>query len=374
MANVVVLGAGMVGSAIARDLSDSHQVTAVDCNADTLRYLHERYRLHTTRANLSDAKEIRRAIRNADLVIGAVPGFMGFQTCKTVIEAGKNLVDISFFPEDAFLLHNLARKNKVTAVTDCGVAPGLDNILLGYHYHRIQVDEFVCMVGGLPVERNLPFQYKAPFSPLDVLEEYTRPARIIENNNIIEKPALSDPELIHVEGIGTLEAFNTDGLRSLIKTMPVRNMREKTLRYPGHRQLIETLRDCGFFSAEKMKINGASLRPLDFTARILLPQWKLQPNEKEFTAMRVIITGIEKKKKTTYTYDLLDFTDTENQITSMARTTGFTCAATARLVLSGNYRHAGISPPEYLGKNENTFRFVLHYLSERNVHIRVKKT
>lgn len=367
MAKIVVLGAGMVGSAIARDLNKKHQVTSVDYDTTTLKNLQKRFGLKTQQADLSNVKEIKRVIEKADIVVGAVPGFMGFDTCKTVIEAGKNLVDISFFPEEAMELDNLANKKKVSAIVDCGVAPGMDNILLGYHYQRMKVTDFTCMVGGLPVERKLPFQYKAPFSPIDVIEEYTRPARLVENFETVTKPALSEPELIHFEAIGTLEAFNTDGLRSLMQTMPVKNMREKTLRYPGHRQLIENLRDAGMFSTNDVMVNGRAIKPIEITAKVLLPQWKLQHNEKEFTVMRVIISGEEKKKPITYTYDLYDETDVKNELSSMARTTGFTCGAAVNLLLEKKYKHKGISPPEYLGKDEKVFRFILQYLSKRNV-------
>lgn len=367
MAKIVVLGAGMVGSAIARDLNKKNEVTSADYNAATLENLQKRFGIKTQQADLSNAKEVKKVIEKADLVVGAVPGFMGFETCKAVIEAGKNMVDISFFPEEAMELDNLAKKKKVSAIVDCGVAPGMDNILLGYHYHRMKVTDFTCMVGGLPKERKLPFQYKAPFSPIDVIEEYTRPARLVENFETVTKPALSEPELIHFESIGTLEAFNTDGLRSLMQTMPVKNMREKTLRYPGHRLLMEQLRDAGMFSTRKILHQGQQVRPIDITAKVLLPQWKLQHNEKEFTVMRVVISGEEKKKPITYTYDLYDETDVKNELSSMARTTGFACGAAVNLLLEKKYKHKGISPPEFLGKDEKAFRFILQYLNKRNV-------
>lgn len=370
MKKVVVLGAGMVGSAIARDLKKSFDVCSVDRSADALKKLTS-YGITTTQADLSSKVAVRKAIAKADVVVGAVPGFMGYDVCKTVIDAGKPLVDISFFPEDAFLLNDAAKKNGVTAVVDCGVAPGMDNILLGYHYQRMQVESFTCMVGGLPVMRSLPYQYKAPFSPIDVIEEYTRPARLIENGEMVIKPALSEPQMVQFKRIGTLEAFNTDGLRTLIKTMRVKNMKELTLRYPGHRTLMEQLRDCGLFSNQPVNVNGQQIRPIDVTAAILLPAWKYEQPEPEFTVMRVVIEGRENGADVCYTYDLLDYSDEKNGISSMARTTGFTCAAAVHLVAAGLYTKKGISPPEYLGKNEKHFRYILQYLQQRNVHYHV---
>jgi saccharopine dehydrogenase-like NADP-dependent oxidoreductase len=311
---------------------------------------------------------LHKAIEDADLVIGAVPGFMGFEMLQRVIRYGKNIVDISFFPEDALTLDALAKKNQVTAIVDCGLAPGMDNVILGYHSTKMNVDDFVCMVGGLPKRRTLPFQYKAPFSPIDVLEEYTRPARIVENHQLVVKPALSEPELIEFDDVGTLEAFNTDGLRSLIKTMPVKNMKEITLRYPGHRQLMEAIRDMGFFNQEEVDLHGMRVKPIDVTAQLFFPKWKYEQGEEEFTVMRIIISGEENGKSITYTYNLYDEYDKAKQTSSMARTTGFTCCAAAELILQNKFTQKGIIVPEYLGKKEKAYRFILDYLSERNIH------
>ncbi len=211
-------------------------------------------------------------MQGADIVAGCVPGFLGFNMLKTVIEEKIHIADISFFPEDAFELDHLAKKNNVIAITDVGVAPGMSNIIYGYHYKRMKVDSFECMVGGLPVVRTWPYEYKAPFSPIDVIEEYTRPARFIRDGKMIVKEALSDPELLNFNGIGTLEAFNSDGLRSLIKTMPCNNMMERTLRYPGHIDYMRVLRETGFFSYEPIDVKGVQVRPIDMTSRLLFSE------------------------------------------------------------------------------------------------------
>lgn len=367
MQKITVLGAGMVGRAMAIDLARDYEVTSADLSATNLKKL-ESYGIHTRQTNLWDAHNIREVIAGADLVVGAVPGFMGFQTLKTVIEAGKNCVDISFFDEDPFLLDELAREKGVTAVMDVGVAPGMDNILLGYHNKRMQVDRFVCLVGGLPSERKWPFEYKAPFSPSDVLEEYTRPARYVRDGQMITMPALSEPELMDFEGVGTLEAFNSDGLRSLIRTMPdIPNMVERTLRYPGHIELMRVLRASGFFSKTAIDIDGHPVRPLDLTSILLFPHWELGPEEEEFTVMRVVIEGMQDGEPASYTYELLDRYDPETRTSSMSRTTGYTCTAAARLVLHGAFDRKGIFPPEFLGEEEDHVRFIMHHLKDRGV-------
>lgn len=366
---ITVLGAGLVGGAMAADLSATYDVTSADANAEALQKLTDKYGLKTVQADLSDPATLRRITEDADLVIGALPGFLGFNALKTLIEAGKNTVDISFFPEDPFLLDDLAKQHGVTAVVDCGVAPGMGNIILGYHHARMKVDSFRCLVGGLPQVREWPWEYKAVFSPIDVIEEYIRPARYVEGGRQVVREALSDPELLQFEGIGTLEAFNSDGLRSLIHTMPeIPNMIEKTLRYPGCIEYLRVLREAGFFSYEEVDVRGQKIRPVDLTAKLLFPKWKLKPGEGDFTVMRINVSGEENGQRVAHTYDLLDRYDPITDVISMARTTGYTCTAVANLVLSGQFDRKGICPPEYVGASEQNFQTVLEYLRARNVH------
>jgi saccharopine dehydrogenase-like NADP-dependent oxidoreductase len=305
----------------------------------------------------------------ADLVIGAVPGFMGFATLRTVIEAGLDAVDISFFNEDPFALDELARARGVTAVMDCGVAPGLGNMVLGFHDRHMDVTSYRCLVGGLPVRRTWPWQYKAPFSPVDVLEEYTRPARLVQHGKVVVRPALSEPELVEIEPVGTLEAFNTDGLRTLLHTMSGRvpQMTEKTLRYPGHVDLVAVLCHSGFLGQEPLAVGGAMIRPIDLAAALLFPQWRLAPGETEFTAMVVVVEGQEAGRLRRYTYRLFDRTDPHTGTSSMARTTGYTCTAVARLVLEGAFSRPGICPPEYVGADRACFERIVSDLAARDV-------
>ena len=370
---IAVLGAGLVGKTIATDLAREYDVTSFDINEEALKAVSENG-VTTRQIDLGNREALHRFLEPFDLVVGAVPGFMGFQTVRTVIEAGKNMVDISFFPEDPFALDALAKQNKVTVVTDCGVAPGMGNIILGYHHRRMKVNTYECLVGGLPVVREWPYEYKAVFSPIDVIEEYTRPARYVQNGAVIIREALSDPELVTFENAGTLESWNSDGLRSLITTMPdVPNMIEKTLRYPGCVEYLRVLRDTGFFSYEEVEVNGIKVRPIDVTAKLLFPKWKLKPGEEEFTVMRIHISGEEDNREKSYEYNLLDYTDKASGTLSMARTTGYTCTAAVGLVLGSRFTKKGIYPPEFLGEDENNFRFVIDHLSKRGVHYRVRE-
>lgn len=369
MKKITVLGAGMVGSAIAVDLAQQHSVLLCDISDKQLNPFADSPNIAVKTTDLSNAGSVTEAIAEADLVIGAVPGYMGYQTMKTVIEAGKNIVDISFFPEDPFSLDGIAKEKNVTAVMDCGVAPGMGNIILGYHNNHMEVTGYRCYVGGLPLKRVKPFEYKAPFSPIDVIEEYTRPARIVINGDVVTREALSDPEYIEFDEVGTLEAFNTDGLRTLLHTVNIPTMIEKTLRYPGHIDLMRSLRSAGFFSEEPVAVGSTNIKPIDFTTALLFPIWKLEQSDMEFTIMTVIVEGKENGSKITHTYRLFDTRD-ENGISSMARTTGYTCTAAANLLLEGEYRRKGLIPPEYLGEEKVAFNFILKYLKERNIHYR----
>jgi saccharopine dehydrogenase-like NADP-dependent oxidoreductase len=364
---ITLLGAGMVGSAMAIDLCNKYDVTLVDLDQNKLEILQNRFPLRTLQGDLSDHNVIGKVIADADLVVCAVPGFMGFKTLQSIISNGKNVVDISFFNEDSFELDHLAKEKNVTVVVDCGVAPGMCNIILGYHLKNMEIDEYECLVGGLPFKRSLPFQYKAPFSPSDVIEEYTREARYVENGHIIYKPALSEPELVEFENIGTLESFNTDGLRSLIKTMNIPNMKEKTLRYPGHIEYMKVLRDSGFFSKDEIDVKGIKIKPLDLTSKLLFPLWELKEDEHEFTVMRIKIKGSEKSIRKKYVYHLFDKYDEKTGTSSMARTTGYTATAAANLILDGNFKRTGICPPEFIGSEGNCYQLIDEYLKERNI-------
>ncbi len=368
MQKVLVLGSGLVGKVMARDLATGFKVTVADRSEKALTGLKEAG-IETLCTDLADAGTLQRLLPPFDLVVGAMPGSLGFQTARAVIEAGKNMVDISFFPEDPFELDALARQHQVTVVTDCGVAPGMGNILLGYHNRLMKIHSYTCLVGGLPAVRQWPWQYRAVFSPADVIEEYTRPARFVQNGTLVVREALTDPELVEWDGIGTLEAWNTDGLRTLLRTMKhIPNLIEKTLRYPGSMEYMRVLRHAGFFSTDEIEINGVRIKPIDLTARLLFPQWQLKPGEEEFTVMRILIEGEQEGKKKTIQYDLLDRTDPKTGTFSMARTTGYTCTAVTHLVASGRFARKGICPPEYLSEDEQLVQFILQYLNQRQVH------
>lgn len=367
---IAVLGAGLVGGPMAGDLANdpAFEVTVADIDGAALERVGRDPRIVTKRADLRTREAIASVVADQDLVLSAVPGFMGYATLETVLQCKKSCVDIAFFPEDALALGPLAEKNGVTALVDFGVAPGMSNVLSAHATTELEsTDSILIYVGGLPRVRTWPYEYKAVFSPIDVIEEYTRPARYVENGVLVTRPALSDPELIDFPEVGTLEAFNTDGLRSMATTMRVPNMKEKTMRYPGHIAKMAVLRETGFFGTDPIAIGGASVRPIDMTAKLLFPMWKLEDGEEDVTVMRIVVEGTKDGRKTRTTYDLFDRYDAKAKVHSMARTTGFTATAAVRMLAQRIFGEKGVFVPELVGLRHPCVDFLLGELRKRNV-------
>lgn len=362
----------MVGSAIAMDLQAGGElsVTVADRSQEALARVAGRFGVQTLHADLGDPEAVKRAVRGHDLVMGALPSFLGLAAMRAIIEEGKLCCDISFMAEDPVELGlgKLAEERGVTVVYDCGIAPGMSNMMAAYGASRLDVCERIDIcVGGLPVVRRWPFEYKAPFSPCDVLEEYTRPARLVEHGRVVVREALSEPELLDFAEVGTLESFNTDGLRSLVRTLAVPFMREKTLRYPGHIALMRALRETGLFSKEPISVGGQEVRPLDVTSALLFPKWAFDEGEADMTVMRVTVEGQRGERPARLDWDLVDRLDPATNTRSMSRTTGFTATAMARLLLAGRFARPGVHPPEVPALEPGIFDAMLRELDARGV-------
>ncbi|MBU6413139.1 MAG: saccharopine dehydrogenase NADP-binding domain-containing protein [Planctomycetes bacterium] len=386
MSRAVVLGAGMVGSVMATDLATDFDVTLADLRQENLdkaaaRAAHAKVdkRLRTVTADLSDSKAIGSLIADlgpTDIVVGALSSHLGFAALRTVIEKGKNYCDISFMGEDAPDLSTLAKERGSTCIVDMGVAPGMSHLLAAHGARQLaSCDSIAIYVGGLPRERKMPFQYKAGFAPADVIEEYTRPTRLVRHGRIETAEALSEPEFLDFAELGTLEAVNTDGLRSLVYTHSVPNMKEKTLRYPGHYDLMRVFKAAGLFSKEPVAVpalNGkVMVRPLDATSAVLFPQWTYVPGEEDLTVMRITASGVAHHgARRMLTWDLFDRYHVPTQATSMSRTTAFPCTITARLIASGKLTSIGpgVHPPETLATVLGITDHILAELARRGVN------
>ena len=369
---ILILGGGMVGAAVAFDLTrdGSWTVTVADRRREALARISATTGARTLETDLSRPGAIQELALQHDLIVGALPSAVGYSTIEAIIEAGRHCVDISFMADDASALDSAARERGVTVVADCGIAPGVSNMMVGFAATQLSAcDRVEIYVGGLPKERRWPYEYKAGFAPLDVIEEYVRPSVIIERGRPVIREALSEPELMDVPGVGTVEAFITDGLRSLARTVKATSMKEKTLRYPGHRNLVQALRDTGFFSKEPISIDGAAIRPLDMTAALMFPKWTFEDGEADLTIMRVLVEGADAAGPIRYEWNVFDTYDATTGIRSMSRTTGFSAAIVARLVADGTFRKPGVSAPEAIGAAPELLERVLHELEARGVRL-----
>ena len=369
---VAVLGGGLVGGFIARELAkyDDIELTLYDRDEACLAYSAQRGGMATQQADLRDMAGVRAIATEADLVMGSVPGSFGYAVLENVIATGTDCIDISFFPEEASALNMAAQHSGSRVVVDCGVMPGLGGMLAARF--STQFDEPQSMrilVGGLPTERNWPFEYRAPFSPADVIEEYVRPARYLVNGELVTMPALSEIELLDFPGIGTLEAFNTDGLRSIMATLPYPSMIEKTMRYPGHAEKMRMLRELGFFGEQPVEtVRGNSVVPLELTSRLLFDNWKLTPGMRELTVMRVEASGLKDGRELSLSCDLLDHTDPDTGDFSMARTTGLPAVLCARMLLAGKLGvEAGVTAPETIGFDETRLNYIIRGMQHYGV-------
>jgi saccharopine dehydrogenase-like NADP-dependent oxidoreductase len=365
----LVLGAGNIGYAVAFDLSRQRatEVTVVDADERRLSRLANLPRVAARRADANDVSSLRTLASAHDVVVGALPSALGYRSLEALIGACPGVVDISFMPEDALALDTAARRAGTAVVVDCGVAPGLSHMMVGDAARRLEECRAVkILVGGLPAGRGGPFDYKAGFSPYDVIEEYVRPARVVENCEVVVREGLSEVETIEVPGIGTLEAFLTDGLRTLTRTVRAISMCEKTLRYPGHAAAMRALREAGFFSTEAIAIGDRRIRPLDVTAALLFPHWTFGGDEADVTILKVLVDGTTGTDRLVCSWELIDRYDPATRLHSMARTTAFPATIVAALLANGALP-AGVHAPEALGRL-GLLDDVLRQLAGRGVH------
>jgi lysine 6-dehydrogenase len=350
----VVLGGGVVGEAVAWDLTrvaPVADVTVVDRDAGRLDVLAGRLGVRTRLADLRDASVVGRLVEEADVSIGTLPSTMALPVIQTLARLGRRHVDVSFLADDPRAHDAEARAAGATILYDCGVAPGLSHVLVGEAArHLVSEVRGVIDVGGLPVDPRPPFLYKAPFAAADVIEEYTRPARLVRDGRACTLPALSEPETIEVPGVGPLEAFNTDGLRSLVDTVPADALVERTLRYPGHLAAMRVLSDAGFFDTMPIRAGEHLISPRQLTAALLFPQWQYEPGERDLTVLRVEVSGRDAEGEAYMTtWRLVDRPGPDSPLSSMARTTGCPAAICARWLAEGRVTETGILPPERLG-------------------------
>lgn len=373
---ILVLGYGYIGSVVARDLAESIlsvEVVIAGRNrkrAEEVAIKTGRNNVTSVQLNASNRDALADALKGFDLVVGALPGNVGYQSVKTCIEVAVNAVDVSFMPEDPLTLSEDAIEAGVTIIPDCGVAPGLSNILVAHAMRKLdKVRDIQIMVGGLPEKPVPPLGYTITWSVEGLIDEYTRKARIVKNGKVIEVEALSGLEDVDLPGVGRLEAFYTDGLRTLLHTVKgVPNMCEKTLRYSGHVEKIKLLKTLGFFDEKPMLVENVNISPRQITAR-LLEQKLMRPDVPDITAMRVRVDGDKDGRRIVHSYYMLDRYDKKDNITSMARTTGYTASCVTQLLAKKAIKEEGVITPEKLGADETFYKKLTGMLEDRGIQI-----
>jgi len=373
---ILVLGYGNIGSVLATDLAESMSSTEVVI-AGRHRDKAEEAATAINRENVTgfqlDAHNYRGlvdAMKKFDLVIGTLPGDVGYRSVKAAIDAKVDMVDVSYMPENPLTLNEDAIKADVMIVPDCGVAPGLSNMLVGRAVSKLDLVENIhVMVGGLPEEAVPPLGYTVTWSIEGLIDEYTRKAKIVENSEVVEVEALTGLEEVEFPGVGKLEGFYTDGLRTLLHTVKgVKNMWEKTLRYPGHVEKIKLLKTLGFFDEHPVEVENTRLPPRKVTIKLLEKKLR-RPEIKDILAMKVEVSGIAGGSRKCYVYHLLDRYDQKHGVTAMARTTAYPASILAQLISQKAIEEKGVIPLEKLGVKEKIFNKILAELEKRRVKI-----
>ena len=373
---ILIIGSGYIGSVIAQDLTEtlsSAEITISDGELEKAEVVASnigRDNIRCIELNGSDHQSLISTLKGFDIAVGLTPGRVGYDVVKASIQAGVDIVDLSYMPQDPVTLNEEAIRKGTTVIPDCGVAPGLSHILVGRAASRLnKVREALILVGGIPEVPIPPLGYKVTWCAEDLVEEYVREAKIIKGGRQVIVKALDGLEEIDFPGIGRLEAFYTDGVRTLHHTLKgVENMWEKTLRYPGHAEKIKLLMDLGFFDGKPVNVRGINVTPQEFTT-MLLERRLSMPGTKDIVAMKIEVIGDRERSEITYTYHLLDRYDEERKITAMARTTAYTASIIIQLLAKQEISEKGVIPPEKLGMKKEVFDKIMVELKKKGIKI-----
>jgi len=377
---ILVLGCGNIGSVAARDLAENLPSAKIVV-ADASKARAEETAKKIGRGNVSHAvidasnrSELVSTIGKFDLAVGALPGFLGFRVCKASISAKVDLVDVSFMPEDVMKLHKDALRANVCVIPDCGMSPGLGSMLVGRASSQLDTVESVHMFnGGLPEKPLPPLEYVITWSSKDLIELYTRKANIVRNGKLTQVPATSGVEELAFPGVGKLEAFYSDGLRTLLKTVRVTgDMWEKSLRYPSHAEKINLLEALGFFEKNPVSVEGVEVSPRALTERLLEMKLK-KPETPDIVAMLIDVIGSKNARGIHLQYRMLERFDKRRKVTAMARTTAYTTSVVAQLVAKRMITEKGVIPTENLGMNKRIYTRFMSMMNQKGVTVKETK-
>jgi len=377
---IIVLGCGNIGSVAAKDLAESlpsAEIVMADVNknrAEEAASKIGRDNVSWVQTDASNHRELVSAIKKFDLAVGTLPGRIGFKACKASISAKVDIVDVSYMPEDVMALNKAALKAKVCVVPDCGMSPGISNILVGRAISKLdQVESVHILNGGLPEKLVPPLGYVITWSVKDLIDMYSRKVNLVKDGKVIQVEAMSGLEQITFPGVGKLEAFYTDGLRTLLHTVKgARDMWEKSLRYPGHVEKIKLLKTLGFFDEKPIGLEHLQISPREITAKLLERKLK-KPEVPDIVALHVEVGGLKDDKRVTYSYHMLDRYDKKRKVTAMARTTAYTTSIVAQLVAKKAIEEKGVIPPEKIGMNEKFYKKLMDMMTRRRIGVKESK-
>ena len=378
---IIVLGAGMMGRAVAYDLckySNFDNITIADKNQETLRSAKEllnNKKIDFQFLDLEKTENVTKYFKKFDIAISAVPYKYNYQLAKTAMETKTHFLDLggnNDVVDRERKLFNDARKKGVTIIPDCGLAPGLTSVVTKDIIEHIgYVDYVKIRVGGLPADPQPPFNYQIVFSPYGLINEYVEDAIVLDHGKIVRKKSMTELETIRFpEPFGTMEAFLTSGGCS---TLPytykdkIKHLDYKTIRYPGHCEQFKTLLDLGLAGEKHVKIKGKTAVLRDIFAEFLLKN--LPSNEKDVVLLRVIAQGLKDRKKLNLEYSMIDYYDEKNNITAMMRTTSYPTSIIAQMIENDVINKHGVFCPEEIVPCKPFFK----ELKKRGIHINKKR-
>jgi lysine 6-dehydrogenase len=376
---IIVLGCGNIGSVITQDLArslPSAEIALADVDKNRVEEAVSKIgqkNVSAIQVDASNSKELVNILKKFDLAVDALPGWLGYRVCKGTITAKVDMVDVSYMPQDVMKLNNGLSKAKICLVPDCGMSPGLGSILVGHAVSRLdKVESIHILNGGLPEKPVPPLGYIITWSVGDLIDMYIRKVNIVENGKTVQVEPMSGLEEIRFPRVGKLEAFYTDGLRTLLRSIRnVKEMWEKTLRYPGHVEKIKLLKALGWFDEKPVRIGSFEVVPRDVAARLLERKLK-RPEIPDIVVMLIEVVGLKDNKRLKYTYHMFDRSDKKHNVTAMARTTAYAASVIAQLLAKKAVVEKGVIPPEKLGVNDKIYRRFLSMMRKRG--IRIKET
>lgn len=359
MSHFLVLGAGKMGCVLAKDLIESgpdFRVTLVDVDFDTLKRAKEfiqSERLKTVQRDIEDKEQRDKVIDGKDVVLCALLHRHSLPLLESAVRLGVHFVDmVGEFTPERLEFDEEAKKKDITAISGCGVSPGITNVCVGRGVELLdETENALIYVGGNPVEAKPPLKYRIVYAVNSLLGLYERKALVLIDGKLTKVAAMSAVEPITFPpDFLEMECFYTDGLNSLAYTMQGKvtgELSQKTVRYKGHAAEIQTLMECGFFERKAIEVDGMEIIPRKVTESVLDKRIALG-GDRDVTLLRVVVSGKKSGESTTHVFEMVDYFDEEKNYTSMAKTTAFPASIAAQMIVSGEITQRGVVFPEEL--------------------------